>query len=152
MRPQEQLAPTVLDYDTPPTRGRYRRLLRPLRICAFACLIAWGFYVAVGFRGWGPGSCLPEMFLVTGLFAGIPGCLILLGLPGRRYLALIAALIVVPALLADGYGTLEEKLFVDSVRALPPTTAIVSKPRRWWPNESCYLYYDPSTGKLGGGD
>lgn len=108
--------------------------------------------MAASFRGWGPGSSLPAMFLITGLFVGLPGCAVFLGLPWRRYLALILTLVVLPALIADGYGTLEEKLFVASVRALPPTAPTVFKVRRWWPNGSCHLYYEPSTGTLGGGD
>ena len=151
MRLQAPPTPIVLDYEPPSTGHRYRRLLRPFRICAFVYLLGGGSYMAVSFRGWSPGSCLPAMFLVTCLLVALPGCIVFLGVPWRRYLAITATLVVLPALVADGYGTLEEKLFVAGARALPPTTPTVFK-ARWWPNENCYLCYEPATGELGGGD
>ena len=153
MRQETSTALAVLDYAPPaPTFGqRHRHVIAKLRIGVFACLFGWGYWFALSFRCTGVGSTVAAMLLCTGIFAGPWACVAFFGVRWWRYVAIVAALVVLPALAADAHGTIEERLFIASQQGLPRTAPTVFK-RRWWPNGSSYLYYDPATGRLGGGD
>lgn len=139
----------MLDYE--PAK-RVRPLLHPFHLCAFIFLCVLGCCVAVSLRGAMAGFCWPIMVIITGITLGPFAVLAFIGLPPRRCICVIAIVVLLPASIADAYGTLEEQLFIRSVRAKPPLSQIVVKPQRWWPNESAHLIYSQSTGKLDSGD
>jgi hypothetical protein len=91
------------------------------------------------------------MIVASAFLALPPGCILFIGLPWRRYCLVLAMLVLLTASVAEGYCTLEERLFLARVRHLPPTAPTVYE-ASWRPNESSFLYYDPSTRELGGGD
>ena len=74
-----------------------------------------------------------------------------IGLPWRRHLLVWACVIVAATIAAEVQTTVEERWFVHQHQNLPPTAEVVFHDR-WWPNGSSFLYYDPATGELGGGD
>jgi hypothetical protein len=85
------------------------------------------------------------------MFGFVPAAVAWAGLPTRRYLLAVALTVLLPAVLAEGYASLEERLFAARCRGLPATAPTVFRDR-WWPNGAHYLYYEPATGTLGGGD
>jgi hypothetical protein len=143
--------PMMLEYGVEPV-SKYERLLRPFRIIAFVALLIGGYLSVVTFRCWGAGFS-PHITLLLSAILITPFAIVaFLGLPWKRYCKVVLLAILLPAVLAEGHATVEEQLFLASVRNLPPTAKVVSKPRRWWPNGSSYLFYDPATRTLGGGD
>src|SRR5688572_21509403 len=151
--------PAPLEYETPRPDDRvYRQvlsILRRARVVTVPLHAAALWYVSVHFRTYGEGGHWPRRLLMCvflALFYGVaPAVVAWLGLSFRRYLLAVALTALIPTLLSEAYASLEEHLFVARCRTLPPTTPTVFK-GRWWPNEDHYLYYDPATGELGGGD
>lgn len=133
----------------------YRRALARLPVAAFMSVMACGVYGSTIVRGAGAGSHLPKLLIINALLVA-PAVGILLGMlvgyRRRQCVGAIGLLLVMPPLAAEAYGTLEERMFVAEARGLPDTAPTVFKISRWWPNTGSYLYYDPWTGELGGGD
>lgn len=124
----------------------------PFRVVAFACLLGWGYYVTAVFRGSEAEPSLPLLCIVPMMYVAPFASIAFVGLRWRHYCAVLTILVVVPALAAEAQCTLEETLFVERMGTLPPAAPTVFKSQRWWPNETSYLYYEPSTATLGGGD
>jgi hypothetical protein len=140
------------------SREHYLRLvglLRAGRPVTLPAVVAFVWWVAVGFRTSGEGGAWPGRLLlcmfVAVCYGLIPAAVLWLGLRRRRYLLAVALTAFLPTLLSEAYATVEERLFVASCRDLPPATPTVFKDR-WWPNRNHYLFFEPSTGELGGGD
>lgn len=146
----EPSQPQPLDYEA--SRPSSSAVLTAFRIVAFVALIAWGYWITVQLRCWGAGSLFRVTLLVAMMYVGPFACAAFLGMRWRRYLLAVFAAILLPAVVAEAQATLEEQMFLASVKNLPRNAAAVSKPRRWWPCETSFLYYDPATQKLGGGD
>jgi hypothetical protein len=151
--------PAPLEYETPrPDDRGYRQVLsiiRRARVVTVPLLAAGLWYVSLHFRTYGEGGPWPQRLFAcvvfSLIFGVVPAALVWLGLPLRRYVLAVLLTAFIPEVLSEGYATLEEHLFVARCRTLSPTTPTVFKDR-WWPNEAHYLYYDPATGELGGGD
>jgi hypothetical protein len=128
-----------------------RQVFRTFRVVAFLSVLVWAYFVALYFRSWDAGLSPHTTLLVAVMFAGPFAALVLIGLPWRRHLALVAALLFVATVAAETVATSEEAWFVAQNKHLPPTAEIVFHDR-WWPNGNSFLYFDPATGELGGGD
>ena len=69
----------------------------------------------------------------------------------RRYVVSVAAVVILGAVSAEAFGSLQEHIFRARYRHLPPSAPTVFE-ARWWPFESSYIYYHPAQRKWGGGD
>ena len=144
------LPPVILEY-ADLQKQRCHRLLKPLRVAAFVALLAWGYYLAVTFRCWNASPRPDLTLLVTTVCVGPLAAIFCLGMHWQRYGVVVLLAIVIPAAAAEAQGTLEEWMFVSSVKR-SAATGITFKAERWWPNRNSYLWYDPASGRLDGGD
>lgn len=118
---------------------------------AFVAIFCWALFFTSGFRSWEPGPG-PHRSLIAALIgAGPIACIAFIGLPRKSYWQVVGGLILGASFVAETYALIEERVFLNQHKELPQTADMVFQDR-WWPNGSSYLYYDPSTGKLGGGD
>jgi hypothetical protein len=154
----EMKQPVHLDYQVPdPGERLYAPIFSVLRWTRFATVPAAAFgvwYFAVALRTTEPGGAWTRRLLLLGavaIFGLAPAAVAWAGLPFRRYLLAVVLTAVLPTLPAEGFATLEERLFVARCRSLPAAAPTVYKDR-WWPNGGNYLFYDPATSALGGGD
>jgi hypothetical protein len=111
----------------------------------------WALYMSTMMRSSQAGPAFPETLLAAVLFAGPCAVLAFLGMPWRRHLAATALLLVACATATEALAGLEEALLRRHGERLPADSPVVFQ-ARWWPHASSYLYYDPSTGRLGAGD
>lgn len=126
-------------------------MVRIFRVFAFVALLGWGYFVAVTFRCWGPTPAPLTTLVVTCIYVGPFACLAFIGLRWRRYLVAVASVVMLAAVVAETQATVEESWFVRENRNRAASAGVVYQDR-WWPNGGSYLYYDPATGELGGGD
>jgi hypothetical protein len=131
--------------------SRRSRALRVFRIGACVALAFGGYYLAAPMRGTGPGTMPPVLLLVPLLVVAPLAGIAFIGLPWRRPAAVVATLIVLPALAADTQAGIEERPFVVRVSSHPELSE-TEFTDRWWPSGSGSLYYDRATSTLGGGD
>ena len=128
------------------------RAARPITVPAVA---AWVWWMAIQALTTGPSVALHRELLVgvivALIFGAFPAAVSWTGLPWRRHLLAVVMTALIPAFVAIATARVEERLFVARCRILPPTTPTVFK-ARWWPCEDHYLYFEPETGELGGGD
>ena len=145
---------TTLDYE-PAAADAGRTFFRRARVVTVPAVFAGVWYIAVSFRTTDAGgSRVGRLFLcgfVGVLFGIVPAAAAWLGLPARRYLLAILLTALAPALLAEGYATVEEQVFLAQCRRLPPSRPVIYQ-NRWWPSGDHDLWYDPATGEFGGGD
>lgn len=128
-----------------------KKYLQIFRWTAFVGIFCWAVLIASAIRSWGPGP-KPHVSLIAALIgAGPIAGLAFIGLPKKRYFLVVAGLIFGASSIAEVYAVIEEQWFLYQHKGLPQSAEIVFQDR-WWPNGSSYLYYDPATGKLGGGD
>ena len=128
------------------------RAARPVTVPAVA---AWVWWAAMQALTTGPGVGfhreLIGCVLVAVFYGAFPAAIAWTGLSWRRHVLAIVLTTLLPALVANATARWEERLFVARCKKLPPNTPTVFK-SRWWPCEDHYLYYEPATGELGGGD
>ena len=128
-----------------------RQIFAETRWVALSTIFVWAVLIATSLRSWVQGFSLHITLLITLIFAAPFAVFFGFGLPWKKHLSVVLALISTSAILAEAYALAEEHWFVAQHDHLPPTADVVFHDR-WWPNGSSYLYYDPSTGLLGGGD
>lgn len=132
---------------------RLEAFLRHARWVTVPLVATWVWFRVVDVRTWGFGSirCLAADVAAAAMFGLGPAVLVWAGARWRRFLLGVVATLVIPAMLAEGFATLEEQLFLRQARRAPLGTPTIFKDR-WWPNGGSYLYYNPATGRYGGGD
>jgi hypothetical protein len=111
----------------------------------------WALYVSTLLRSCHAGPALHETLFAALAFSGPLALVAFAGLPWRRQLAATLLLLGASATTAEGLAAIEEMSFVRRHSQLPADSPVVFQ-ARWWPHASSYLFYDPSTDRLGGGD
>lgn len=127
------------------------RRIPVLRLLTVSLVAIWAIYVSTMMRSSQAGAAFAETLLAAVLFAGPCAFLAFLGMRRHRQLAAAALLLVACATAAEALAGLEEALMRRYGERLPADAPVMFQ-ARWWPHASSYLYYDPSTGRLGAGD
>ena len=122
-----------------------------VRCIALSVILFFAALLTSQVRSWSPGSSPHGLALVTLLTFGPLVYLAVINMAWKRRILIAIVLPLVLGVVIDTYATIEERWFVKKCSALPPTADEVYHDR-WWPNGSSFLYYDPKTGTLGGGD
>jgi hypothetical protein len=97
------------------------------------------------------GVAFHETLFAVAVFAGPCTVLAFLGLRWRRQVAASMLLLVASATTAEALAAVEEAVLLRRGGQLSAEAPVVFQ-ARWWPHLTSYLFYEPSTGRLGAGD
>lgn len=129
---------------------RSKRRLPAIRFLAVVAVAGWALYVSSLVRSWHAGAALHETLFAALVFAGPFTLVAFVGQPWRCQLSAVLVVVTASAAVAEGLAAIEEMSFVRRHEHLPADSPVVFH-ERWWPHASSYLYYDPSSNRLGGG-
>lgn len=122
-------------------------LARTLGVLA---VLGWGWYVVATFRTQQFGFSLAILGAAVAFV--LPAAVLpFVGLRWRALALGAAATLLTAVGAAETFAAAEESNFLRANRRLPPDAAVVFQERQW-PFTHHHLYYDPSSGRCGGGD